>query len=79
MILSGMITWWKEQMRDLVPASLRSAPGHRWRPEPMAAAEALRVVDQNDTGSQLSLVFASDAEQRLMEDAIASVIARQAA
>jgi hypothetical protein len=44
----------------------------------MAAAEALRVVDKNDAGSHLSF-FASDAEQRLMEDAIASVIARQAA
>ena len=39
MILTGIITWWKEQMRDLVPASLRSSLGRSWRPELVAAAE----------------------------------------
>ena len=45
MILSGMITWWKEQMRDLVPASLRSSLGRSWRPELVAAAETADPSD----------------------------------
>ena len=32
-MITSLLNWWTEQMRDLVPASLRSAPGHRWRPE----------------------------------------------
>ena len=39
MILTGMITWWQEQMRDLVPASLRSSLNRSWRPELIAATE----------------------------------------
>ena len=30
MILTDLFTWWKEQMRDLVPASLRLS-GQTWR------------------------------------------------
>ena len=40
MILTDLFTWWKEQMRDLVPASLRSSLGRNWRPELVAAAES---------------------------------------
>ena len=39
MILTDLYTWWKEQMRDLVPASVRSSLDRRWRPELVAAAE----------------------------------------
>jgi general secretion pathway protein L len=45
MILSGMITWWKEQMRDVVPASLRSSLNRSWRPELIAAAETADPSD----------------------------------
>ena len=45
MILTGMITWWQEQMRDLVPASLRSSLGRSWRPELIAATETLDPSD----------------------------------
>jgi general secretion pathway protein L len=30
-MLSDLFKWWKEQMRDLVPASLRPSPGRTWR------------------------------------------------
>lgn len=38
-MLTNLFVWWKEQMRDLVPASLRSALGRGWRPEFVATAE----------------------------------------
>ncbi len=38
-MLTTLITWWKEQMRDLVPASLRSSLGRSWRPELIAVAD----------------------------------------
>ena len=45
MILTDMFTWWKEQMRDLVPASLRSSLSRSWRPELVAATE---IPDTSD-------------------------------
>ena len=41
-MLAALITWWKEQMRDLIPASLRSFLGRGWRPALVA------LIDQPD-------------------------------
>ena len=30
-MLTDLFNWWKEQMRDLVPASLRPSSGRTWR------------------------------------------------
>lgn len=38
-MLATMITWWTEQMRDLVPASLRLSLGKSWRPVLIAEAD----------------------------------------
>jgi general secretion pathway protein L len=38
-MLIDLFTWWKEQMRDLVPASFRSFVGRSWRPALVAVAE----------------------------------------
>jgi general secretion pathway protein L len=42
-MLTGLITWWKEQMRDLVPASLRMS-GQTWRRTLIVAAENTDVL-----------------------------------
>ena len=47
--------------------------------DPGVTGVRVRVVGTSDGGTHLSFVFASDADQRLMADAIASVVARQAA
>ena len=48
--------------------------------DPGVTGGRVRVVGTSDGGTPTSsFVFASDADQRLMADAIASVVARQAA
>lgn len=39
-MFTTLVTWWKEQMRDLVPASLRFS-GHSWRRTLLIAADKL--------------------------------------
>jgi general secretion pathway protein L len=44
-MLSSLITWWKEQMRDLVPASLRSFISRSWRPALVVVSETPDALD----------------------------------
>jgi general secretion pathway protein L len=50
--MTSLITWWTEQMRDLVPASLRSFMGRSWRP-------ALIAVTDTADPSQITLLLRS--------------------
>ena len=43
-MLTELYTWWKEQMRDLVPASLRQF-GHTWKPTLVITADTINPTE----------------------------------
>ena len=58
-MLTAVMTWWMEQMRDLVPASLRASLSRGWRPELVAVAESANP-------SRITLVLRSRGGESLL-------------